>query len=183
MNKLISGLFFLFCFPSLKAQTLESIINSNRVDTFAFYTSQGSNLRFLFWTKENKYYVSRQVFIDKKEKVETIITDSFAPLLFFLSNKQSIQKSIIKPFARAVSSVIGNKQDTFPLKIAHDFKYDWLFYEGDDFKRISLSDFNLWENSIAGNYTNVYFDYNNSQPITIFFRKTEEILKQFHWLK
>ena len=54
--------------------------------------------------------------------------------------------------------------------------------KGQGFKTTSLNAFNLWEGSIK-NETNIYFAYNNSQPIATFFKKIEELLRQIGWTK
>lgn len=168
-------------FVQTKAQSFEKLINENKVDTFAFYKTPSSVTTFLFWTKQNKCYLSKEVFKQKTKIIETVSTDTFCPLSFYLLNDKEIDNSIIRPFTYLKKSSTA-KQDTFTLSIAHNPKYEWTIYRGQGFKTTSLKVFDLWDGSIK-NETNIYFAYNNSQPIATFFKKTEELLHQIGWTK
>ena len=165
-----------------RAQTFNKLINENKVDTFAFYKTPSSVITFLFWTKQNKYFISREVFKQHSKAIETVSADTLSPLLFYLLNNKEIDNSIIRPFTYLKNSLSTTKPDTFTLSIAHNPKYEWSINRGQGFKIINLKVFDLWEGSIQ-NETNIYSAYNNSQPIALFFQKTEVLLRKFDWTK
>ena len=171
----------LVSFVQTKAQSFDKLINENKVDTFAFYKTPNSVMIFLFWTKQNKCYLSKEVYKQKTKVIETISMDTFCPLTFYLQHDTEIDNSTIKPFTY-LKNTLSAKQDTLTLNIAHKPQYEWTIYQGQGFKTTSLNAFNLWEGSIK-NETNIYFAYNNSQPIATFFKKTEELLHQIGWTK
>jgi hypothetical protein len=181
MKKIILTLGLFAIIIHSKAQTFEKLINENKIGTFAFYKTPSSVMTFLFWTKQNKYYISKEVFKQKSKVVETIRLDTFSPISFYLLNEKDIDNSIIRPFTYLKSSSAA-KQDTFTLSIAHNSQYEWIISRGQGFKTINLKVFDLWEGSIQ-NEKNIYFDYNKSQPKAIFFKKMEELLHQLGWTK
>ena len=182
MNKLILTLLLSVSILQARAQTFDKLINENKVDTFAFYKTPSAIVTFLFWTKQNKYYLSREIFKNKIKVVETISTDTLSPLLFYLLNDKDIDNSTIRPFTYLKKSLSASKLDTFTLSTAHDPKYEWTINRGQGFKNINLSFFNLWEGSIQ-NETNIYSAYNTSQPLAVFFLKTEDLLHKMGWTK
>jgi hypothetical protein len=95
MNKYILTLSFCVSIFQSKAQTFDKLINENKIDTFAFYKTPSSIVTFLFWTKQNKYYLSREIFKNKLKVVETVSTDTLSPLLFYLLNDKDIDNSTV----------------------------------------------------------------------------------------
>lgn len=182
MNKIILTLYLFICIFQTKAQTFEKLINENKLDTFAFFKTPSSIVTFLFWTKQNKYYLSREVLKQKSTIIETVISDSLSPLLFYLLNRTTIDTSIIRPFTYLKNVSSMTRSDTFTLSIAHNSKYEWDIYRNQELEIIYLKDFDLWEGSIR-NESNIYSVYNNSQPIALFFKKTEELLSKMGWTK
>ena len=182
MYKFILALCLCVSMLQSRAQTFDKLINENKVDTFAFYTAPSSVITFLFWTKQNKYFISREIFKQQSKAIETVSADTLSPLLFYLLNNKEIDNSIIQPFSYLKNSLSTTKPDTITLSIAHNPKYEWIIYRGQRVKIINLKVFDLWESSMQ-NKTNIYSAYNNSQPIALFFQKTEDLLRKFGWTK